>query len=61
MAKFRAEINEERVYPFLGITVKPNEIVELPADTIAAGLVLVEEKVTKKSEPVAEATAPEGA
>lgn len=56
MAKFRAEIAEERVYPSLGITVKPNDVVDLPANTNAYGLVPVEEKTSKKSEPVAEAT-----
>lgn len=61
MAKFRAEITEERVYPTLGITVKPEQIIDLPADTNIAGLVLVEEKTSKKSETVAEATISEGA
>jgi len=59
--KFRADIAEERVYPSLGITVKPDEIIDLPANTNAAGLVLVEDKVIKKSEPVAEATISKGA
>ena len=60
MAKFRADVAEERTYPTLGIVVKPNDIVELPADTDAAGLVLVEGKLTKAvntaTQPVAEAT-----
>ena len=60
MAKFRADVAEERTYPTLGIVVKPNDIVELPADTDAAGLVLIEGKSTKAvnsaTEPVAKAT-----
>jgi hypothetical protein len=47
LAKFRADVAEERVYPSLGITVKPDDVVELPADTVAAGLVLVEGKSSK--------------
>jgi hypothetical protein len=56
LAKFRAEIAEERVFPSLGLVVKPNEIVDLPADTKIFGLVPVSDKTTAKLEPVAEAT-----
>lgn len=38
MAKFRADIDEVRYYPTLGLEVSPQEIVDLPADTDAAGL-----------------------
>lgn len=61
MPKFRAEILEERTYPTLGMVIKPDEVVNLPAGTSIAGLVLVEEKAQKKSDPVAEATISEGA
>jgi hypothetical protein len=38
LAKFRADVDEIRYYPTLGIEVAPKDVVELPADTVAAGL-----------------------
>ena len=38
MAKFRADIDEIRYYPTLGLEVSPQETIDLPADTEAAGL-----------------------
>jgi hypothetical protein len=47
MAKFRAQ--EARVYPTFGITVDAGDVVELPEDTDAAGLVKFTEKVVEKT------------
>ena len=47
MAKFRADVDEFRYYPTLGIEVSPKDIVELPADTDAAGLTSVKVSDTK--------------
>jgi hypothetical protein len=38
LAKFRADIDEVRYYPTLGIEVAPKDVVDLPADTDAYGL-----------------------
>lgn len=48
MAKFRADIDEVRYYPTLGIEVSPQDVVDLPSDTDAAGLTLITE--SKKSD-----------
>ena len=55
MAKFRADIDEVRAYPSLGIVVNPNDVVDLPADTIAAGLTLIKDsaKENKNAAPAA--------
>jgi hypothetical protein len=42
VAKFRADVDEPRYYPDLGLSVEPADVVDLPADTVAAGLTLVE-------------------
>ena len=51
MAKFRADIDEVRTYPSLGITVSPADIVDLPENTNAAGLTPVKDsaKETKNA------------
>lgn len=56
MAKFRLESDETRVFPSLGITLSKDDIIDLPADTVIAGLVPVKETKTEKpaAEPVAE-------
>lgn len=51
MAKFKAQ--EARVYPTLGITVDAGEVVELPEETDAAGLIKFTEKAEKPA-PVKE-------
>jgi hypothetical protein len=38
LAKFRADIDEVRYYPTLGIEVSPQDVVDLPSDTDAYGL-----------------------
>jgi hypothetical protein len=48
LAKFRADIDEVRYYPTLGIEVSPQDVVDLPSDTDAAGLTLITE--SKKSD-----------
>jgi hypothetical protein len=48
LAKFRADVDEIRYYPTLGIEVAPKDVVELPADTEIAGLTLLTE--SKKSD-----------
>jgi hypothetical protein len=62
LAKFRADTNEVRYYPTLGITVAPEEIVDLPDSTDAAGLTLIDSKTAKavKAEPAADAAVVEG-
>jgi hypothetical protein len=47
LAKYRADVDEVRAYPTLGITVSPNDIVELPDDTNAAGLTLIKQTDAK--------------
>lgn len=56
MAKFRAEVEETRVFPSLGITVNNGDIVDLPAETNVAGLVPIKEQKNEKpvATPVAE-------
>lgn len=49
MAKFRADVDVAMYYPSLGVVVHPGDVVELPADTDAVGLVPVDAKATKKS------------
>ena len=51
MAKFKAL--EARAYPSLGITVAAGEVVELPEETDAAGLIKFTEKAEKPA-PVKE-------
>lgn len=48
MAKFRADIDEIRYYPSLGLEVSPQDVVDLPADTEAYGLTPIIE--SKKSD-----------
>lgn len=45
---------EDREYPTLGITVKAGDVVELPEDTDAAGLIQIQVESSKKSAPVKE-------
>ena len=52
MAKFKAQ--EARTYPTLGITVAAGDVVELPEDTDAAGLVKFIEKASDKAAAVKE-------
>jgi hypothetical protein len=40
MAKYRSSNSETRVYPTLGITVAPDEVIELPDIVKAVGLEL---------------------
>ena len=47
MAKFRADVDEPRYYPGLGVAVNPADEVELPDGTVAAGLTLLD--AVKKS------------
>ena len=68
MAKFRADVDEVRYYPTLGITVAPADVVDLPDNTVAAGLTPLDVKSAKAvkadapTETVAEpATVVEGA
>lgn len=49
MAKFRADVDEPRYYPTLGLSVEPADVVDLPADTDAAGLTLLDALKPKKS------------
>lgn len=49
MAKFRADVDEPRYYPDLGLSVEPTDVVELPEGTVASGLTLLEPVKTKKS------------
>jgi hypothetical protein len=55
LAKFRADIDEVRQYPSLGIVVSPADVVDLPADTNAAGLTLIKDlsKEPKNAAPAA--------
>lgn len=47
MAKFRAEVDEMRYIPELGITINPNDIVDLPDNIKVSGLVPVKESDAK--------------
>lgn len=47
MAKFRADVDETRYIPELGITVNPKDIVELPDNVKVSGLVPVKETDAK--------------
>jgi hypothetical protein len=50
MAKFTANIDEQRYYPTLGLTINPGDVIELPAETVAYGLTIVDTpKPSKKS------------
>ena len=49
MAKFRADVDEPRYYPTLGLSVEPADVVELPDDVVAAGLTLLDSPKSKKS------------
>ena len=48
MPKYRSTNDEVRIYPTLGLEVKPNEVVDLPENIDASGLVLE----TKSAKPV---------
>lgn len=67
MAKFRADTDEVRYYPTLGITVAPADVVELPDNTVAAGLTPLDAKPAKAvkadapTETAADAAVVEGA
>lgn len=52
MPKYRADVDEPRYYPELGLVVNPADEVTLPEGTVAAGLTLIEEptKASKKTE-----------
>jgi hypothetical protein len=56
LAKYRADVDEIRIYPTLGITVAPKDIVDLPDDTNAAGLTLIKQTDAKVA-PVKDAAA----
>lgn len=56
MAKFRSVNDEVRYYPTLGVEVAPNEIVELPADTNAQGLILDNKKPVAEIAPAVDAS-----
>lgn len=58
MAKYRSLNDETRVYPTLGITVEPNEIIELSDVVKAVGLELDN---AKAKAPAAEAITSEEA
>jgi hypothetical protein len=47
LAKYRADVDEVRYYPTLGIEVAPKDIVELPDDIKAAGLTLIKQADAK--------------
>ena len=49
MAKFRADVDEPRYYPDLGLSVNPADEVDLPDGTVAAGLTLLDSPKSKKS------------
>jgi len=49
VAKFRADVDEPRYYPDLGLSVEPGDVVELPETTVAFGLTLLDSVKTKKS------------
>lgn len=51
MAKFKSV--EDRVYPTLSLTLNAGDVVELPEDTVVAGLVKFTEKAEKPA-PVKE-------
>jgi len=55
MAKF--ESVEARVYPTLALTLDAGEVVDLPDDTVVAGLV-VQSNTSKKAAPVVADPAP---
>ena len=53
MAKYRADVDEQRYYPDLGLTVNPADEVELPSGFVAAGLTPIDAPAkSKKSETV---------
>jgi len=58
MAKYRADIDEPRYYPDLGVSVNPADEIDLPDGTVAAGLTLINTpaKTSKKSNPTPDAT-----
>lgn len=47
MAKFRANVDEVRYIPDLGITIKPNDIIDLPENIVIAGLIPVKDSDAK--------------
>jgi hypothetical protein len=42
VAKYRADVDEPRYYPDLGVTVNPADEIDLPNGVVAAGLTLIE-------------------
>ena len=48
MAKFRADVDEPRYYPTLGLSVNPTDEVELPDDVVATGLTLLDAPAKSK-------------
>lgn len=59
MAKYRADVDETRYYPTLGVLVNPNDVVDLPEGIDAAGLV-AETKSKKSVEPASDDAVAEG-
>lgn len=49
MPTYKATVEQERYYPSLGISVKPDDIVELPEAVDVDGLELVSDKKTSKN------------
>jgi hypothetical protein len=47
VSKFRADVEGTRYYPTLGIEVGAGDVVNLPEDTVAAGLVPVADAPAK--------------
>jgi hypothetical protein len=61
VAKYRADVDEPRYYPDLGLSVNPADEVELADGIVAAGLTLIDAPVKSKKSATVESTASDDA
>lgn len=61
MAKYRADVDEQRYYPDLGLTVNPADEVELADGFVAAGLTPIDTPAKSKKSATVESPASDDA
>jgi hypothetical protein len=61
VAKYRADVDEPRYYPYLGLSVNPADEIELADGIDAAGLTLIDAPVKSKKSATVEIPASEDA
>lgn len=61
MAKYRADVDEPRYYPNLGLSVNPADEIELADGVVAYGLTPIDEPVKSKKSTTVESPASEDA